>query len=102
MGELRRLLRLVDESVQSQESAALDEQQALPQKAPKAIFAVFHGLTVDQCSNYETIRALYDTEEWVGGGTRPEEAALDAWAKDIVELCRYCGVRQDQVKHPVC
>lgn len=58
MGELRRLLQrqqLVDQPPQSQESVAPDEQQALPQKAPKAVFAVFHGLTVDECSKYETI-----------------------------------------------
>lgn len=105
MGELRRLLQrqqLVDQPPQSQDTAAPYEQQALPQKASKAIFAVFHGLTVDQCSNYETIRLLYDREEWVGGEDRPKEAAvLDAWAEDIVTLCRYCGVRPDQVVRSV-
>ena len=76
----------------------LDDRSAQPSDQPqKAIFAVFYGYEVEQCSKMQVFRALYDTEKWVGGEEIPDKKVLDAWAKNVEELCKYCGIRKDQV-----
>ena len=77
----------------------LDDRSAEPIAQPKkAIFAVFYGYDVNQCSDIKAFRALlYDTKQWVGGEEIPDKSVLDAWAKSVAELCKYCGIRKDQV-----
>ena len=71
----------------------LDNRRSQP---GNAIFPVLYGYNVEQCWDFNTFRALYDTELWVGGEDMPDDSVLDAWAKNVNELCEYCGVRQDQ------
>ena len=63
----------------------LDNRRLQPNKA---LFAVFYGYDVDQCSDINAFRALYDTERWVGGEEKPDNSKLDAWAKSVKELCQ--------------
>ena len=71
----------------------LDNRRSQPKNA---IFPVFYGYDAKQCWDFKAFRALYDTEPWVGGEEKPGDSVLDAWAKSVEELCKYCGVRQDQ------
>ena len=80
----------------------LDDRSAQEEKGPqpeKAIFAIFYGYDVKQCWDFNVFRALYDTEPWVGGEEKPDSSVLDAWAKNVEELCQYCGLRKDQVSY---
>ncbi|KAK9829532.1 hypothetical protein WJX72_006350 [[Myrmecia] bisecta] len=68
----------------------LEKHSMQPAEEPTSVFPIFYGLTIEQCIDQNTFRALYDADPWVGGTGRPDPDVLDMWARDIETLCKIC------------
>jgi len=80
---------------QHEPDPAQDSQPARDQRPPQVwLVPVLYGLTVEEVGD---MRALYDSQPWCVGDTRPEASVLERWAADLRAVARLTMIRPDQV-----
>jgi hypothetical protein len=84
MQELRRTLE------KQKQPGGPKQQQVCP---------IYHTLSIEECCRSD-FRQQYDIQPWESFNLpepKPDAATLDGYARDIGELCKITGLRQDQV-----
>jgi hypothetical protein len=78
---------------------ALEKQKEPGGPEKQQLCPIYYTLSIDDCCK-SSFREEYDLKPWEDFNLRepkPDGATLDGYARDIADLCKITGLRQDQV-----